>query len=490
MYLLAFDQGTTSSRSIIFNAQGETVAAAQREFTQIFPANGWVEHDAEEIWRTQIETAAECLKISGLSVDNIAAAGITNQRETVVCWSKKTGRPLANAIVWQDRRTADFCSQLRETHGNLIRQKTGLECDAYFSASKIRCLLRENQAVQTALHQDDLLCGTMDSWLIWKLTNGKTHVTDVSNASRTMIFNIETLEWDAELLELFGIPREILPEIVDSSQIVAEIETVEELRGVKIAGIAGDQQAALFGQGCFSLGATKNTYGTGCFMLQNIGEKPLASANRLLTTVAWRIGGKTVYALEGSVFIGGAVVQWLRDGLQIIEKSVDVIDLAKSVSDNGGVFFVPALTGLGAPFWNQEARGLICGITRGTTKAHIARAAVESIALQTADLLSAMNADAQITIKELRVDGGATVNDDLLQFQADILQTPVQRAKITETTAFGAALLAGLAVKMFDSTDEIKQILPPSRIFTPKISASEAEKIKREWHKAVQRTLL
>jgi glycerol kinase len=488
-YILAFDQGTTSSRSIIFDHNGGVVAVGQKEFSQIYPQNGWVEHDPLEIWKTQIDTATAALQNADLLTKDIAAVGITNQRETAIIWDRKTGAPIYNAVVWQDRRTSGFCNDIRAEHGEVIREKTGLEVDAYFSASKIRWLLHNIDGARRRAENGELAFGTVDTWLIWKLTNGKVHITDASNASRTMLFNINTLEWDDELLKIFDIPHAILPEIRASSEIYGEIETPGELRGIKIAGDVGDQQAALFGQACFEKGATKNTYGTGCFMLQNTGNKPVESKNRLLSTVAWQIDGITEYALEGSVFIGGAVIQWLRDSLKIIESSKDVESLAASISDNGGVYFVPAFAGLGSPHWNQEARGLIIGLTRGTGRDHIARAAVESIAFQTADLLEAMHADSGTRLSELRVDGGAVGNDPLMQFQADILQIPVVRPKTTETTALGAAYLAGLAVGFWSSKNDLTRHWQIDKIFEPQMSVDKAAELKSLWHEAVKRSM-
>jgi len=488
-YILAFDQGTTSSRSIIFDHKGTIVSIGQKEFDQIFPQSGWVEHDPLEIWRSQIETAIEALRKVYLKPADIAAVGITNQRETTIVWERETGKPIYNAIVWQDRRTSAFCNQIRETHGDLIRQKTGLEVDAYFSASKIRWLLDHVPGARKKAANGELAFGTVDTWLIWKLTNGKTHITDPSNAARTMLFNINTLEWDGELLDIFGIPHMMLPEVRSSSEIYTEIETPAELKGIKVAGIAGDQQAALFGQACFAPGSTKNTYGTGCFMLQNTGTKPAVSNHRLLTTVAWKIGDRTEYALEGSVFVGGAVIQWLRDSLGIIETSAEVEGLAASVDDNGGVYFVPGFAGLGTPHWDQEARGMIIGLTRGTGRAHIARAALESIAYQTADLLTAMHSDSQIKLGELRVDGGATKNDLLMQFQADILQIPVVRSKTAETTALGAAYLAGLAVGFWRSKEDLVEHWSADKTFEPRMSSQKAAELIARWHEAVRRSM-
>lgn len=487
--ILSLDQGTTSSRAIVFDSESRIISLAQKEYTQIFPRSGWVEHDPQEIWQSQIETAIEALAKANLNSKNIAAIGITNQRETTVLWNRETGAPIYNAIVWQDRRTSVFCDQIKKTRENLIRQKTGLEVDAYFSASKINWLLENVREAKDLARRGKLAFGTIDSWLIWKLTGGEKHITDVSNASRTMLFNIHTLEWDEELLEIFNVPRGILPEVVSSSEIYGEVKNPRELTGIKLAGNAGDQQAALFGQSCFQSGMTKNTYGTGCFMLQNTGEKAVASNNKLLTTVAWKIGDTTEYALEGSVFIGGAVIQWLRDSLGIIEKSSDVEALANSVADNGGVYFVPAFAGLGTPHWNQDARGTIIGLTRGTGKAHIARAALESIAYQSADLLDSMQADSGIKLTELRVDGGATSNEALLQFQADILGIPVVRSNISETTALGAGYLAGLATGFWKSKDEIFTHWKADKFFEPQMSREKAGELRSRWSEAVRRAI-
>jgi glycerol kinase len=488
-YILALDQGTTSSRAIVFDAESCIVSVSQKEYTQIFPNSGWVEHNPQEIWETQDATAIEALQKAKLTAKDIAAVGITNQRETTVCWNRKTGEPVYKAIVWQDRRTSVFCDMIRRNYSDLIREKTGLEVDAYFSASKIRWILENIEGARKLAENGDLAFGTIDCWLVWKLTGGEKHLTDVSNASRTMLYNIKKLDWDDELLEIFNIPRSVLPEVRSSSEIYGEISAIDELKGIPIAGIAGDQQAALFGQMCFEKGLSKNTYGTGCFMLQNIGTQFVKSENRLLTTIAWQVGGKTEYALEGSVFIGGAVVQWLRDSLGIIKKSSDVEALANSVEDNGGVYFVPAFAGLGAPHWNQDARGLIIGLTRGTGKAHIARAAIESICFQTAELLEAMRADSNIELKELRVDGGAANNDLLLQFQADVTQIAVVRSKITETTALGAAYLAGLAVGFWRSKEEIAAHWQADKYFVPKLSSEKACELKTKWNEAVKRAM-
>ncbi|MEO6050520.1 MAG: glycerol kinase GlpK [Pyrinomonadaceae bacterium] len=488
-YILALDQGTTSSRSIVFDREARVVAVVQKEYRQIYPQSGWVEHDPNEIWQSQIETAVEALAQADINVDDVAAVGITNQRETTIIWDRKTGEPIHNAIVWQDRRTSDICNTVRDQHGDLIRTKTGLEVDAYFSASKIKWLLDNVAGVRARAENGELAFGTVDTWLILKLTGGGLHVTDPSNASRTMLYNINTLDWDDELLGIFGVPRAMLPDVRSSSEIYGVIETPDELRGIKIAGIAGDQQAALFGQACFDAGSTKNTYGTGCFMLQNVGDTLVVSNNRLLSTVGWQIDGRTEYALEGSVFIGGAVIGWLRDSLGVIENPSDVEALVASVDDNGGVYFVPAFAGLGTPHWDQEARGLIIGLTRGTGKAHIARAALESIAFQTADLLTAMNADSNSHLTELRVDGGATRNAALLQFQADILQIPVVRSKTGETTALGAAYLAGLAVGYWQDRDELAEHWRSDARFEPQRTAGEANAMLERWHEAVGRSL-
>ncbi|MEJ7849556.1 MAG: glycerol kinase GlpK [Pyrinomonadaceae bacterium] len=487
-FVLAFDQGTTSSRSIIFDRESRIVAVGQREFRQIYPQSGWVEHYPCEIWQLQIETAAEALQKAGLSSKDITALGITNQRETTVIWNRKTGEPVYNAIVWQDRRTSAFCNDVRERHAGTIRGKTGLEVDAYFSVSKIKWLLDNVAGARELAGRGELAFGTVDSWLAWNLTGGARHITDVSNASRTMLFNINTLDWDSELLEIFDIPLEILPDVRSSSEIYGEV-SIPELKGIRIAGIAGDQQAALFGQLCFDKGSTKSTYGTGCFMLQNTGTEPAESHHRLLTTIAWKIGDRTDYAIEGSVFIGGAVVQWLRDSLGIIENSGDIEELSNLSEDNGGVYFVPAFTGLGTPHWNQEARGLIIGLTRGTGKSHIARAALESIAYQTADLLEAMKADSGIGLPELRVDGGAVRNDSLMQFQADILRIPVVRSQTPETTALGAAYLAGLAVGFWKSREALIEHWREDRRFEPQMTVERAAALQYKWNEAVKRSM-
>jgi glycerol kinase len=488
-YILALDQGTTSSRAIVFDKNSRMVSIAQKEFRQIFPKTGWVEHDPLEIWETQRETAVEALEKGGLESKDIAALGVTNQRETTLLWNKETGEPVCNAIVWQDRRTAGFCDEVRRSFGDLIKERTGLETDAYFSASKINWILENVAGARAAAERGELLFGTVDSWLVWKLTGGRLHITDVSNAARTMLFNIETLEWDRNLLDIFRVPLEILPSVRSSSEIYGEVSAVEKLSGIPIGGIAGDQQAALFGQLCHQTGQTKSTYGTGCFMLQNVGEKAARSEHRLLSTVAWQIEGRTEYALEGSVFIGGAVIQWLRDALGIIKNSSDAEALAGAVEDNGGVYFVPAFAGLGSPYWDQRARGVIIGLTRGTGKEHIARAALESICYQTSDLIRAIEDDSGIILPELRVDGGATKNDTLLQFQADILQIPVIRPKMTETTALGAAYLAGLAAGFWKDKKDLAEHSEIDKIFEPAIGRERAEELKAKWKKAVERCL-
>ena len=485
-YILALDQGTTSSRAIVFDHDGNIVSVAQKEFTQIFPQPGWVEHDPEEIWSTQLGVAAEAITKAGLSTEDIHAIGITNQRETTIVWDRTTGKPVYNAIVWQDRRTADFCDELKRKNLHiLIQQRTGLVVDAYFSASKVKWILDNVEGARARAEKGELCFGTVDTWLLWNLTKGQVHATDVSNASRTMLMNLQTLQWDGELEKIFSIPGNMLPQIRSSSEVYGTTQNILTAKNIPIAGIAGDQQSALFGQMCTQPGMVKNTYGTGCFMLMNTGEKAVASKNNLLTTVAWKINGKTEYALEGSVFIAGAVVQWLRDGLGIIRSSTDVEKLAGKVKDSDGVYVVPAFTGLGAPYWNQHARGTMVGITRGTTAAHIAKAALDSIAYQTADVLKAMEADSGIEIKELRVDGGATVNNILMQFQSDLLNTAVVRPRITETTALGAAYLAGLATGYWNSVDEIQQQWQIEKKFTSQMEEDKRESLMKGWKKAV-----
>jgi glycerol kinase len=488
-YILALDQGTTSSRAILFDHGGAIKGVAQREFRQIFPKPGWVEHDATEIWTTQAGVAVEVLAGARARAGDVAAIGITNQRETTVVWDRKTGEPIANAIVWQDRRTAEACDRLRaEGVESLFRERTGLLLDAYFSGTKLAWLLDHVDGARARAERGELAFGTIDSWLIWKLTDGRLHITDPSNASRTLLFNIHTLQWDDDLLRALNVPRAVLPEVRASSEIYGEVTTTLGLASVKLGGIAGDQQAALFGQMCTSPGLTKNTYGTGCFMLQNTGTSAPASKNKLLTTVAWTCGGKTEYALEGSVFIGGAVVQWLRDGLGIIRSSGDVEALAGSVRDNGGVYLVPAFAGLGAPHWDQYARGTLVGLTRGATAGHIARAALESIAFQSADLLDAMQADAGVRLAELRVDGGASRNDLLMQFQADLIGAPVVRPQVTETTALGAAYLAGLAAGFWTSTGEIASQWKAERRFEPAMAPGAVADLRGRWTDALGRS--
>lgn len=490
-YILALDQGTTSSRAILFDRNGSIRGLAQREFRQIYPSSGWVEHDPEEIWSSQLAVVQEVLRNSGVAASEIAGLGITNQRETTVVWERATGKPIHNAIVWQDRRTAPLCDQLRNSgQAEFILHTTGLVIDAYFSGSKIHWLLENVPDARARAERGDLCFGTIDSWLIWKLTNGRLHVTDPSNASRTLLFNLATGEWDDRLLALFDVPRSMLPEIRCSSEVLAQTDA--GLFGVElpIAGVAGDQQAALFGQNCWQHGMAKNTYGTGCFMLMNVGDQPQISKNRLLTTLAWKLGEKvpSQFALEGSVFIAGAVVQWLRDGLGLISSSAEVEALAASVPDSGGVFLVPAFAGLGAPHWDAYARGTVLGITRGTTKAHIARAALEGIAFQVADVLDAMQQDSGISIQQLRVDGGAAANDLLMQFQADILQAPVVRPKIIETTALGAAFLSGLAVGFWQSVQDIESLWQADRIFQPRMAANEVAVVRNRWQEALGRS--
>ena len=485
-YILALDQGTTSSRAIAFDRKGSVYAVAQKEFTQIYPQPAWVEHDPMEIWSSQMEVITTVLAKNSLQLSQIAAIGITNQRETTIVWERATGKPVYNAIVWQDRRTADLCDLLKkEQRTAMIQEKTGLLIDAYFSATKLKWILDHVDGARDKALRGELAFGTVDSWLIWQLTQGKLHITDVSNASRTMLFNIHTLEWDKDLLALFDVPASMLPQVMQSSEKYGET-SIPQLSGITLGGIAGDQQAALFGQMCIREGMVKNTYGTGCFMMMNTGESPVKSDNNLLSTVAWRINGQTTYALEGSIFIAGAVVQWLRDELGVIRSSSEIEDLCKKVADSGGVYFVPAFAGLGAPHWDQHARGSIFGITRGSTAAHIARAAIDSIALQTLDVLRAMQADAKINIAELRVDGGAVVNNLLMQFQADIAGVKVARPKVTETTALGAAYLAGLAAGYWNHISEIEQQWQIDRIFCPEMPPQKIEQIVTEWRRAIQ----
>jgi glycerol kinase len=483
-FILSLDQGTTSSRAIVFDRSGNVVASAQKEFTQIFPHPGWVEHDPREIWRTQLAVAIEAVTKAGLTPGDVAAIGITNQRETAILWNRETGKPVCNAIVWQDRRTSEFCNALKAAgKAQLIREKTGLVIDAYFSATKLRWMLQQVPGARDLAVAGKLAFGTVDSWLLWNLTGGAVHATDVTNASRTMLFNIRTMEWDVELLQLFDIPASLLPTVCSSAEIYGYTDKQVWAARTPIAGVAGDQQAALFGQMCVETGMVKNTYGTGCFLLMNIGGQPILSKNNLVTTVAWKLGGEVRYALEGSIFIGGAVVQWLRDGLGIIGSSGEVEEMAGSVDDNGGVYMVPAFTGLGAPHWEQEARGLITGITRGTTAAHFSRAALESIAFQTLEVVRAMEADAGAAIRELRVDGGAVVNNLLMQFQSDVIGVKVVRPALTETTAMGAAYLAGLAVGFWKDIAEIRRLWKADRSFEP--CKDGVEPLVLGWNRAV-----
>jgi glycerol kinase len=487
-YVLALDQGTTSSRALLFDQEGKVHSVAQQEFDQIFPQPGWVEHNPEQIASSQIAVALEALSKAGARPSDVAAIGIANQRETTIVWNRDTGKPVHNAIVWQDRRTADFCERLRsEGHGPLIQQRTGLLIDSYFSASKISWILENVPGTRALAEAGKLAFGTVDTWLLWKLTAGRLHDTDASNASRTMLFNIHTGAWDHELLDLFRVPPSMMPAVRSSSEIYGEVNGVDGLNGIPLGGIAGDQQAALFGQRCIRPGLTKNTYGTGCFMLQNTGRRAVPSSNRLVTTVAWKLGDVTEYALEGSVFVGGAVVQWLRDGLGLIRKSEEVEALANSVPDNGGVYFVPAFVGLGAPHWDSYARGSMFGLTRGTTSGHLARAALESIAYQVADLLDAMRLDSGDAVQELRVDGGAAANNGLMQFQSDILGVPVVRPAVTETTALGAAYLAGLAVGFWKNGLDASAAKNDRR-FEPRMQAAQARALRNRWNEAVSRT--
>ena len=487
-YILALDQGTSSSRAIVFDHEGNICSVAQQEFTQHFPQPGWVEHDPMEIWSSEASVIAEAITRIGINGKDIAAIGITNQRETTIVWDAETGVPVYNAIVWQDRRTSAFCDSLKEQGlVDKIREKTGLIIDAYFSGTKIKWILDNVPGARERAEAGKLRFGTVDSWLVWQLTRGEVHITDVSNASRTMLFNINTLEWDPELLDLLGVPVSMMPSVRSSSEVYGHTKTTLFAHEVPIAGIAGDQQAALFGQMCTDPGSVKNTYGTGCFLLMNTGTKPILSRNNLLTTVAWKIGDEVNYALEGSIFVGGSVVQWLRDGLGIIRSSSEIEELAASVEDNGGVYFVPALTGMGAPYWDQYAHGVICGITRGTTAAHIARAALEGIAFQTMDIVRAMEKDAGVPLAELKVDGGASRNNLMMQFQADILGANVVRPVVTETTAMGACYLAGLAVGYWNSLKEIKAQWQVERCFRP--SGADVSGVKAGWTDAINRTI-
>ncbi len=490
-FILALDQGTTSSRALLFDQQANIIGLGQKEFRQIYPQPGWVEHDAEEIWATQFEVAKQAIEKSGLGAAAIAAIGITNQRETTVVWDRKTGKPIANAIVWQDRRTASYCEELVAAgHADMIQRKTGLVIDAYFSGSKIKWLLDNIPGARARAEAGELAFGTIDSWLVWKLTGGRLHITDVSNASRSMLFNLADANWDDELLKLFNIPKSVLPTVCASSEVYGETSPELFGRAIPIAGIAGDQQAALFGQNCVSHGMVKNTYGTGCFMLMQIGDEAKVSKHRLLTTTAWRLGKDQPcqFAYEGSIFIAGAAVQWLRDGLGVIKSSSEVEKLATSVPDTGGVYLVPAFAGLGAPHWDPHARGIIVGLTRGSTAAHIARAALEGIAFQVADVLDAMREDCGLKIAQLRVDGGAAANDLLMQFQADLLQAPVVRPKIIETTALGAAYLAGLAVGYWSSVEEISRVWQVDKIFEPRMANAEVQSRRERWNEALNRS--
>ena len=487
-YILALDQGTTSSRAILFDKKGAIHGVAQKEFEQIFPRPGWVEHNAEEIWSTQLQVAKDVLANTNTDPSSISAIGITNQRETTLLWNKETGKPIANAIVWQDRRTAGFCDSLKERgYEELFRSKTGLVIDAYFSGTKIKWLLDHVDGAREAAEAGKLAFGTIDSWLVWNLTQGQKHITDATNASRTLIYNIHTGEWDEELLDLLKIPESVLPEVRSSSEVYGHVNETLLGESIPVSGIAGDQQAALFGQMCTKEGMVKNTYGTGCFMLMNTGEKAVTSNNNLLTTIAWKIGDTVHYALEGSIFVAGAVVQWLRDGLKIIDSASEVEALANSVSDNGGVYIVPAFTGLGAPHWDQYARGTITGITRGATRAHFARAALEGIAYQVADVLDAMRKDANMELTQMRADGGASANNLLMQFQSDMLGVPVLRPKTLETTALGAAYLAGLAVGYWGSLEEIAEQWQLDQEYSPSMPTDQVAQLKADWEKALSR---
>ena len=485
-YILSLDQGTTSSRAMIFNHAGQIVAKAQKAFAQHFPEPGLVEHDAKEIWSTQVSVLAEALAQSGIAADQIAALGITNQRETTIVWDRASGEPVHRAIVWQDRRTAKYCDSIRAAHGDTIRAKTGLVLDAYFSATKVKWILDHVPGARARAEKGELCFGTVDTWLVWNLTEGRVFVTDPGNASRTMLFNIHTLQWDEDLLALFDIPRAMLPEVKSSSEIYGHTAPRFTNRPIAIAGIAGDQQAALFGQLCLDKGMLKNTYGTGCFLLMNTGDKPVDSQHNLLATVAWKIGGKTTYALEGGVFVGGAAIQWLRDGARLIREADEINTLAASVADNGGVYFVPALSGMGAPYWDQYARGSFFGITRGTSNGHLARAVLEGIAFQVYDIVKAMEADAGQATAQLRVDGGASQSDDLMQVQSDLFAFDIVRPRITETTALGAAYLAGLAVGFWQSTDELRAQWQADKVFSPQLPPERVQKMLHYWHKAVK----
>jgi glycerol kinase len=488
-YILSLDQGTTSSRAIVFNEFGDIVSSAQKEFNQYYPFTGWVEHDPNEIWASQNSVAIEALSVAGLNKYDIAALGITNQRETTIIWDRLTGQPIYNAIVWQDRRTAGLIDDLKNAgREEFFRKKTGLLLDPYFSATKIKWILDNVEGARKKAQRGDLIFGTVDTWLVWKFTNGKKHITDVSNASRTMLYNIHDLKWDEEILDLLDIPELILPRVVSSSEVHGYTEENSFIEGLPIAGIAGDQQAALFGQNCFTPGMAKNTYGTGCFLLMNTGSEPVESKSRLLTTIAWKIGDKVTYALEGSIFMAGAIVQWMRDELGIIKNSADIEELVKKVNDNGGVYFVPAFTGLGSPHWDPYARGMMIGLTRGVNMAHIARAGLESIAYQSYDVLTAMESDSGIKLKELRVDGGAAQNNFILQFQSDVLQVPVLRPKIVETTALGAALLAGLAIGFWPDEKAISARWQVGREYKPIMKTDSIKPLLSKWRNAIERS--
>lgn len=488
-FILALDQGTTSSRAIIFDRQGKIVTVAQKDFEQIFPQPAWVEHDPIEIWTSQASVATEAIAKANIAADQIAGIGITNQRETTILWERETGKPIYNAIVWQDRRTSKYCNQLKEEgHFDMINSKTGLIIDAYFSATKVKWILDNVEGAKDRALKGEICFGTVDSWLIWKMTNGSKHCTDITNASRTMLFNIHTRDWDQDLLDLFEIPKAILPEVKSSSEVVGTTSGKIFSAKIPISGIAGDQQAALFGQLCTEKGMAKTTYGTGCFLVMNTGDKPVKSNNKLLTTIAWEINGQINYALEGSVFIGGASIQWLRDGIKTIGHAKETEDQANSLPDNEGVYFVPALAGLGAPYWDQDARGAFFGITRGTTSAHFSRAALEAIAYQVYDVLKAMEKDSGVPTQELKVDGGATENNFLMQFQTDILNCNVTRPKYLETTALGAAFLAGLAIGYWKDISELKTLVEEGTVFTPSMEESEISKNLDYWHKAVERS--
>ncbi|MGN7469591.1 glycerol kinase GlpK [Brevibacillus sp. SAFN-007a] len=489
-YMLSLDQGTTSSRAILFDKSGAIIGVAQKEFTQLYPKPGWVEHNAEEIWESQLDVLKAVLLENHVKPEQIAGIGITNQRETTVVWDRHTGKPIYQAIVWQSRQTADICNQLREQgYEQMVREKTGLLIDAYFSGTKVKWILDHVEGAREKAERGDLLFGTIDTWLIWKLTNGRVHVTDYSNASRTLLFNIHTLEWDEELLAMLQVPRSMLPRVCPSSELYGYTDEKVFQVQIPIAGIAGDQQAALFGQACFAEGAAKNTYGTGCFMLMNTGEKAVASKNGLLTTIAWGVDGKVEYALEGSIFVAGAAIQWLRDGLKLLAKSSDSEKHALAVDSTDGVYLVPAFVGLGAPYWDMEARGAIFGLTRGTTEDHLIRAALESLAYQTRDVLEAMEADSGIKLQKLAVDGGAVANNFLMQFQADILATAVERPRVNETTALGAAYLAGLAVGYWNNKEDIVQNKVVERTFVPEMAEQRRQELYEGWKQAVQATM-